>query len=50
MSWQYNGIARMDDILEWCYAHIHKLYWWNGSDTIHFHTEDAKVMFLLKWS
>ena len=50
MTWQYNGIAKMSVILDWCLAHINDFFWYNGTETIHFTSDKAYTMFMLRWS
>lgn len=49
--WQYNGVAPLAVIVDWCYAHLESDDWeCNGSDTIFFKDIAIKEFFLLKWS
>lgn len=50
MKWQYNGVAKMSEILDWCMEHILYYFWYDGFDTIHFNSDKAYTMFMLKWS
>jgi hypothetical protein len=47
--WQYNGVAAMAVIVDWCDQHIAGEYVYHGWETIVFHTGRAQSMFLLKW-
>lgn len=48
-SWQYNGIAPFDEVLQWCEQHFGNNWIWNW-ETIYFKREEDKLLFLLKWS
>ena len=48
-SWQYNGVASFDDVLEWCEEQLGNDFVWNF-ETIYFKTQEDKMMFALRWS
>lgn len=50
LSWQYNGAAPMDDIIDWCNKHISGEFMFNGFEKIIFLTDRSQVMFLLRWA
>jgi len=47
-SWQHNGVASFDDVLDWCEEHLHNDYVWNF-ETIYFKTQEDKLVFMLRW-
>lgn len=47
LTWQYNGVAPFNDLLDWCDQHIET--WSFQFETIFFYTEEEYTMFLLKW-
>lgn len=48
-SWQYNGAAPFDDVLDWCEEAFGDNFVWNY-ETIYFKHEQDKTVFLLKWT
>lgn len=56
-TWQYNGVAPWNDIIEWCYDSLYKgesFYyepkWWTNNGTIYFEDSKEYTQFLLRWS
>ena len=50
-EWQYNGVAKMTDIIDWCWEILTiKDFSYDGWNTIHFHNEAAYALFLVRWS
>ena len=47
-SWQYNGVATFDDIMNWCEHHFGN-NWVLSFETIYFKYERDKMFFLLRW-
>ena len=50
MTWQYNGIAPFEKILNWCEHTIPGQFTYAGWETIDFLKDSAYTMFILKWS
>lgn len=48
-SWQYNGVAPLNDILLWCEEKFGDDYVWSF-ETIYFKHESDRTMFVLRWS
>ena len=48
-SWQYNGVAKFEDVMFWCEEHFGNNWIWNF-ETIYFKTKEDKMMFALRWS
>jgi len=48
--WQYNGVATMAELVDWCHRHVPGEFVHHGWETIVFHTEQARALFLLRWS
>lgn len=48
LTWQYNGVAPWDELIDWCKAHIENA-WSFQFETIFFYTEADLTMFLLRW-
>jgi hypothetical protein len=49
-QWQYNGVATMAELVDWCEKHVRGEYVYHGWETIVFHTGRAHAMFLLRWA
>ena len=54
-SWQYNGVAPMSEIIQWCHKHLDTNdindYWkYDEFATIYFLTSETYTWFLLRWS
>jgi hypothetical protein len=50
LNWQYNGVAPMKTLVEWCEQHIPDEHVYHGWESILFLTPQAKMLFLLRWS
>lgn len=50
MRWQYNGVARWTDVVDWCYANLEPEQYYPRWETITFYNEQAYTLFLLRWS
>ena len=56
LSWQYNGRAPWDDIIDWCMdnlyhgGHYEPNWFTNGNDTFYFTDPKEYTLFLLRWS
>lgn len=48
-SWQYNGVAPWEEIVDWCNKTIPDNVYSNGFETLTFDDEKAYVLFLLRW-
>ena len=48
-SWQYNGVAPMNDILFWCEEHLGNNWTWHW-ETIYFKYERDRTAFMLRWA
>jgi len=48
-SWQYNGVAPFDNVLQWCELHFGNNWIWDW-ETIYFKREEDKTVFLLRWA
>ena len=48
-SWQYNGAAPFEELLDWCEQHFGDDWIWNF-ETIYFKHEKDLVFFKLRWS
>ena len=52
-TWQYNGQARMDTILQWCKANLQGEFtaggWAWSFDQIYFDRDADYTLFLLRW-
>ena len=50
-QWQYNGVAPMWEILDWCYENLEVgLQWYfEGYETLVFRDDCAWMMFALRW-
>ena len=50
-KWQYNGVAKMVDIIEWCWATLTYGTWnYRYLETIEFYDEASYTLFLVRWS
>lgn len=49
MLWQYNGVARFDDIYAWCRDHLDDQHWAFHGINFSF-TPKAYTMFMLRWA
>ena len=50
-KWQYNGVAKMVDIIEWCHFTLpFDAYNYCYYETIEFYDEAAYALFLVRWS
>ena len=50
IAWQYNGVAPMNDIIDWCDSTFpFDTYHYDGWETIYFYNESCYVFFILKW-
>jgi len=49
-EWQYNGVAPMREILDWCHQHLDGTHWqYKGWETLIFHDESSYTFFKLRW-
>ena len=48
LSWQYNGVAPMSVLLDWCREHLDQVY--APFQTIYFSSEQDRTAFLLRWA
>lgn len=48
-SWQYTGVAPLEDIMLWCEQHLGNDWIWNW-ETIYFRRECDRTAFLLRWA
>ena len=48
-SWQYNGVADFDDVLDWCEATLGDNFVWSY-ETIYFKYEQDRTAFMLRWA
>jgi hypothetical protein len=49
-EWQYNGVAPMREILDWCHQHLDQSRWhYPGWETLVFRDDCAWMMFALRW-
>lgn len=48
-SWQYNGVAPFDDVLDWCEEHFGNDFVWNF-ETIYFKHDRDRTAFMLRWA
>lgn len=48
-SWQYNGIAPFEEVVEWCEQHFGNDWIWNF-ETIYFKHERDRTAFMLRWA
>ena len=49
-TWQYNGVARWYEIIEWCNEHIGTRFSTHQYETIYFVREEDYTMFMLRWA
>jgi hypothetical protein len=49
LTWQYNGVAPMEEIVNWCNEFLTYQVWSNGYETFYFDNEAAYTAFLLRW-
>jgi hypothetical protein len=40
----------MAELVDWCYRHVPGEFVYHGWETIVFHTDRARVLFLLRWA
>ena len=49
-QWQYNGVAPMREILDWCHQYLDQSSWhYPGWETLVFRDDCAWMMFALRW-
>ena len=48
-SWQYNGAAPFDDVLDWCEETLGDNFVWSY-ETIFFKHEKDRTAFMLRWA
>ena len=49
-EWQYNGVAPMREILDWCHQYLDQSRWhYPGWETLVFRDDCAWMMFALRW-
>ena len=50
-KWQYNGVAKMTDIIDWCWATLTYGTWnYRYLETIEFYDEASYTLFLVRWA
>jgi hypothetical protein len=50
-EWQYNGVAPMREILDWCHQHLDQSRWhYPGWETLVFHDNPTYTFFKLRFA